>query len=257
MNFTAEQLQENFDKLISYIDKYFEGDRKEQLKKLYMDHEERLLLMPASGNINYHNCFPGGYVDHVIRVIDMAITVNEVWESYGANMNHTQEELIFAALNHDLGKIGTEQAEQYIINPSEWHRKNQGKIYTNNPVNSFMTVPDRSLKLLSDRGIKITDNEWFGIKLHDGMYEESNKPYYVNYNPESALRTNLPYILHQADILAARVEWEKEWLGTVGTTKPKEIKASTPGQFKQKADAAKLSSIGKNNPGLLNALKGL
>ena len=113
MNFTAEQLQENFDKLISYIDKYFEGDRKEQLKKLYMDHEERLLLMPASGNINYHNCFPGGYVDHVIRVIDMAITVNEVWESYGANMNHTQEELIFAALNHDLGKIGTEQAETF------------------------------------------------------------------------------------------------------------------------------------------------
>ena len=39
--------------------------------------------------------------------------------------------------------------------------------------------------------------------------------------------------------------------------KPKEVKASTPGQFKQKADAAKLSSIGKNNPGLLNALKGL
>jgi hypothetical protein len=221
MNFTAEQLQENFDKLISYIDKYFEGDRKEQLKKLYMDHEERLLLMPASGNINYHNCFPGGYVDHVIRVIDMAITVNEVWESYGANMNHTQEELIFAALNHDLGKIGTEQAEQYIINPSEWHRKNQGKIYTNNPVNSFMTVPDRSLKLLSDRGIKITDNEWFGIKLHDGMYEESNKPYYVNYNPESALRTNLPYILHQADMMASKVE--KDLIG-----KQLDVQSSAP-----------------------------
>jgi len=207
MNFTAEQLQENFDKLISYIDKYFEdGTRKEQLKKLYMDHEERLLLMPASGNINYHNCFPGGYIDHVIRVIDMAITVNEMWDSYGANMNHTQEELIFAALNHDLGKIGSEEAEQYIINPSEWHRKNQGKIYTNNPVNSFMTVPDRSLKLLSDRGIKVSSNEWFGIKLHDGMYEEANKPYYINYNPESALRTNLPYILHQADMMASKVE---------------------------------------------------
>ena len=59
MNLTAEQLQENFDKLISYIDKHFEGERKEQLLKLYNDHEERLLLMPASGNINYHNCFPG------------------------------------------------------------------------------------------------------------------------------------------------------------------------------------------------------
>lgn len=206
MNFTVEELQSNFDKLISYIEEHFEGTRKEQLVKLYMDHEERLMLMPASGNINYHNCFPGGYVDHVIRVIDMAIAVNTMWESYGANMNHTVEELVFAALNHDLGKIGTEEAEQYIPNPSEWHRKNQGKIYSNNPVNSFMTVPDRSLKLLADRGIAISENEWFGIKLHDGMYEEANKPYYVNYNPESSLRTNLPYILHQADMMASKVE---------------------------------------------------
>jgi hypothetical protein len=206
MNFTAEQLQENFDKLISYIDMHFQGERKEQLVQLYKDHEERLLLMPASGNINYHNCFPGGYVDHVIRVIDMAIAVNDMWESYGAKMNHTVEELVFAALNHDLGKIGTEEAEQYIPNPSDWHRKNQGKIYTNNPANSFMTVPDRSLKLLADRGIRVSENEWFGIKLHDGMYEEANKPYYVNFNPESSLRTNLPYILHQADMMASKVE---------------------------------------------------
>ena len=206
MNFTAEELQSNFDKLISYIEKHFEGTRKEQLVTLYKDHEERLMLMPASGNINYHNCFPGGYVDHVIRVIDMAIVVNEMWDSYGANMNHTVEELVFAALNHDLGKIGTEESEQYIPNPSEWHRKNQGKIYTNNPANSFMTVPDRSLKLLADRGILVSENEWFGIKLHDGMYEEANKPYYVNYNPESSLRTNLPYILHQADMMASKVE---------------------------------------------------
>ena len=109
-------------------------------------------------------------------------------------------------MNHDLGKIGTEEAEQYIHNPSDWHRKNQGKLYTNNPVNAFMTVPDRGLKLLYDRGITITDNEWFGIKLHDGMYEEANKPYYVSWNPDSALRTNLPYVLHQADCMAARIE---------------------------------------------------
>ena len=30
--------------------------------------------------------------------------------------------------------------------------------------------------------------------------------------PEQRPRTSLPYILHQADMLAARVEWEKEWL---------------------------------------------
>jgi hypothetical protein len=30
--------------------------------------------------------------------------------------------------------------------------------------------------------------------------------------PEQKPRTCLPYILHQADLLAARVEFEKEWL---------------------------------------------
>ena len=69
-----------------------------------------------------------------------------------------------------------------------------------------MTVPDRGLKLLYDRGITITDNEWFGIKLHDGMYEEANKPYYISWNPDSALRTNLPHVLHQADMMASCIE---------------------------------------------------
>jgi hypothetical protein len=209
MNYTAEQLLENFNELMSKIENNIEGDRAQQLIKLHTDHQERIMLMPASGNINYHNCFVGGYVDHIIRVMDCAVKVHQVWEEVGARVDYTVEELLFAALCHDLGKIGTEEAEQYIHNPSDWHRKNLGKLYTNNPVNSFMTVPDRSLKLLADRGIHVTDNEWFGIKLHDGLYEEANKPYYINFNPESALRTNLPYVLHQADLLASRVEKNK------------------------------------------------
>jgi hypothetical protein len=209
MNYTAEQLLENFNELMSKIENSIEGDRAQQLIKLHTDHQERIMLMPASGNINYHNCFVGGYVDHIIRVMDCAVKMHQVWEEAGARIDYTVEELLFAALCHDLGKIGTEEAEQYIHNPSDWHRKNLGKLYTNNPVNSFMTVPDRSLKLLTDRGIRVTDNEWFGIKLHDGLYEEANKPYYINFNPESALRTNLPYILHQADMKASRVEKNK------------------------------------------------
>jgi hypothetical protein len=58
-------------------------------------------------------------------------------------------------------------------------------------------------------------------------------------------------------MIAARVEWEKEWINKVGATKPKEVKPATPTQYKQQAEAKKLTNIGKNNPGLLNALKGL
>ncbi len=207
-NLTAEQLQENFLKLVGYIDLYIPGERGVDLKLLYNDHAERIMLMPASGNENYHNCFVGGYVDHVIRVIDTALDIAKLWKTYGAQESFTTEELVFAALNHDLGKIGTEEAEMYILNDSEWHRKNQGKIYKMNPANAFMTVPDRSLRLLAERGIPVSENEWFGIKLHDGMYDESNKHYYISYDVNSRLRTNLPYILHQADQMAARIEYE-------------------------------------------------
>jgi hypothetical protein len=208
MNFTPEQLQANYQELMGVIEKYFDGERKQKLTQLYTDHEERIMMMPASGTVHYHNCFTGGYVDHVLRVIRCALQVKALWEAEGAVINYTDEELVFAALNHDLGKIGSEEAEQYIHNPSDWHRKNQGKLYINNPANSFMIVPDRSLKLLADRGIKVSENEWYGIKLHDGMYEEANKPYYVGWNPDSALRTNISYVLHQADMMASRIEKE-------------------------------------------------
>ena len=71
-----------------------------------------------------------------------------------------------------------------------------------------MTVPDRSLFLLQARGIKISFNEYLGIKLHDGLYEDANKPYYISHAKESKLRTNLPIVLHHADHMAARIEFE-------------------------------------------------
>ena len=42
------------------------------------------------------------------------------------------------------------------------------------------------------------------------MYEEANKSYYVSYIPERQLRSNIAYILHQADMLATHVEYD-EW----------------------------------------------
>jgi hypothetical protein len=164
---------------------------------------------------------------------------------------------VFAAINHDLGKLGRDGKPAYLPNDSEWHIKNQGANYKPNVELPFIPIQDSSLFILQSAGIELTFNEWVAIKTHDGLYDDGNKAYLLSSQNESKLRSSLPLILHQADILAARVEWESEWLATVGTTKPKEVKASTPGQFKQKADNAKLSSIGKNNPGLLNALKGL
>ena len=72
-----------------------------------------------------------------------------------------------------------------------------------------MKVPDRGLWLLQHYGIKVTDKEYLGIKLTDGLYDEANKSYLMSYNPDFNLRSNMAYILHQADMMATHIEFDQ------------------------------------------------
>jgi hypothetical protein len=254
---SAEQIQANLERFYTIIEKYISEPRTTKLLALYQSQEDNLAFAPASSRASYHNAFPGGYVDHVNRVVEAAIKVTTLWSEMGATINFSMEELVFSAINHDLGKLGRDGQPAYLPNDSEWHVKNQGAIYKPNTELAFIPIQDSSLFILQQAGIELTFNEWTAIKTHDGLYDDGNKAYLISSQNESKLRTSLPLILHQADILAARVEWEKEWIDKVGLPTKKEVKASTPTQFKQKAESAKLANVAKGNPGLLNALKGL
>ena len=169
--------------------------------------------MPASHKIEYHNAFPGGYVDHVIRVVNCSLQLNKVWNMMGNDAStYTTEELVFAALNHDLGKIGNEEHESYIPQTDQWRRDKLNEVYKFNNQLEYMSVPDRSLYILSSNGISFSTNEMISIKLHDGLYDEANKSYLMSWNPESKPRSSISYILHQADLMASRIEFENEWL---------------------------------------------
>jgi len=254
---SAEQIQANLERFYSNIETYISEPRTTKLLALYQSQEDNLAFAPASSRASYHNAFPGGYVDHVNRVVEAALKVTKLWDNMGATINFTTEELVFSAINHDLGKLGRDGQPAYLPNDSEWHVKNQGAIYKPNTELPFIPIQDSSLFILQQAGIELTFNEWTAIKTHDGLYDDGNKAYLISSQNESKLRTSLPLILHQADILAARVEWEKEWIDKVGLPTKKEVKASTPTQYKQKADSTKLVNVAKGNPGLLNALKGL
>ena len=69
MSLTPEQISENWNTLLSTIDQYISSPRKEKLTDFYNKYEERLTLMPAAHKKEYHNAFPGGYIDHVNRVV--------------------------------------------------------------------------------------------------------------------------------------------------------------------------------------------
>ena len=210
---TPEQIQENWNKLIELVKDTFEeeSERREKLLKMYHYFEERMCLAPASGKEHFHNAYAGGYVEHVLHVTDLAQQIYSLWEKNGATVdNFTVEEVIFAALHHDLGKVGNLAEDNYIHNDSDWHRKNQGMIYKHNPRIEYMTITDRAIWILQHFGIKMTENEYIGLRLTDGLYEEANKTYYMNWSKDNQLKSNIAYILHQADLMATKIEYD-EW----------------------------------------------
>ena len=220
---TPEHLQHNWNNLIRLLEVNFSGERLENLLKMYDYFEERMMFAPASGREHFHNSHAGGYVEHVIHVATSALKIKAVWEQTGATIDFTDEELVFAALHHDLGKVGDLSEDYYSPNDSDWHRKNQGLIYKHNPNLEYMTVTDRALYLLQHFNVKLTNNEYIGLRLTDGMYEEANKSYYIAYQPERQLRTNIAYILHQADMMATHIE-KDFWMRGDYMPKPKKEK---------------------------------
>tara|TARA_R110002020_G_scaffold1553_1_gene6968 strand:+ start:814 stop:1569 length:756 start_codon:yes stop_codon:yes gene_type:complete len=251
MVLTAEQIQSNWNKFLSNIEKYITGDRKQLLLDFYNKFEERIAMMPASHKKEYHSAFPGGYVDHVNRVVDASLKIYDVWSEFEMDRStFTIEELVFSAINHDLGKMGDEEHESYIPQTDNWRREKLGEEYMHNKAIAFAAVPDRGLFLLQQHDIKYSFNEMVAIQTHDGLYDPANEKYLKSFMPETKPRTSLPFILHQADMMAARIEFEKEWL-------PK-FKGKTPNEPKVKKLDVKTKALGSiKSEGLKNMLDSL
>ena len=99
---TAEQIQDNWTKLIDTIEGFISDDRKENLLKMYDDFKDRMMFAPASAKAAFHNAMPGGYVEHILHIIQHSLELKQVWEKNGAMINFTDEELVFAAMHHDF-----------------------------------------------------------------------------------------------------------------------------------------------------------
>jgi hypothetical protein len=184
---------------------------------MYEELSDKVCTAPASGNSNYHNCFPGGYIDHVNRVVRSALMLYDIWTTNGAIVGeYSKAELVFAAINHDLGKVGTETEDYYIPNDSKWHVE-RGQIYKINTNLTFMKVPDRSLYMLQRFGIPVSESEYLAIKLHDGMYAKGNESYLMT-NSEMSLKNNMPILLHHADHMASQIEEANRHKGYTNNT---------------------------------------
>jgi hypothetical protein len=156
--------------------------------------------------------------------------------------------------------MGDEEQESYVPQTDQWRKDKLGEDYTFNTKVPFASVPDRGLYLLQAHDIKYSFNEMVAIQTHDGLYDEANKKYLMGYLTEQKPRTALPYIIHQADLMAARIEFEREWLpklqGSVDTSK-KGFTLETNKKYPSK-DSKQTKALGSlKNEGLKNLLDNL
>jgi len=119
-NLTEQQLLDNYQKLLDVVEEHFDGERKEKILKMYDFFKERIIVAPASGKPNYHYCFVGGYVEHVLHIVQTAKELMGVYERVGGVIDFTLEELVFSALHHDLGKVGDLEHEYYLPQEDDW-----------------------------------------------------------------------------------------------------------------------------------------
>ena len=243
MSLSAEKIQKNYEKHLKIVDTYI-GDRKDSIKSMINHMEETYVMAPASGKSWYHSAFARGYVDHVNRVVEYAVKQSRLYEEMGGSIDYTEEELVFAALFHDLGKLGDGDSPNYIPQTDKWRQDKLSEMYTFNPYLDFMLIPDRSLFILQKFGIKVSKNEFLAIRLHDGVFDKANEAYFFSNVESSRQKTSIVSVLHTADFLASKVEYDI-WKKNGGTSKPKRQK-TTSSSGKAVKSSESLSKMLKN-----------
>ena len=240
---SAENIQKNYQKHLKIIDTYI-GERKESVLAMINHMEDNYVMAPASGRSWYHNAFAGGYVDHVNRVVEYAVKQMRLYKEMGGEVDFTEEELVFAALFHDLGKLGDGDSPNYIPQTDKWRQDKLSEMYTYNPDLDFMLIPDRSLFILQKFGVKVSKNEFLGIRLHDGVFDKANEAYFFSNVESSRQKTSIVSVLHSADFLASKVEYDM-WKRNGGSSAPKTQKTkSTTGKRVNSSEG--LSNMLKN-----------
>jgi hypothetical protein len=206
-----EEIELNYKEFLDYISKNFSGDRKKKLLALYGEDALgfSLATAPASMCEHFHLCHPGGYLQHIMNVVKMSFASKKLFEIAGAKIDFTDEQMVFAALHHDLGKLGDpEFGEYYAPQDQDWKYK-KGEFYKMNPNLPYMEVTDRAVFLLQKYEVKYDWKEYLGMKLADGLFNDATEKYLKQYNQDLYMKTNLPRIIHSADYAACRGEYDK------------------------------------------------
>ncbi len=189
-------MSENMDRIIAIIDKMENKDVKNGLLELLDKVGGRYFTNPASARVAYHNCCVGGLADHSLRVYD---NLKYLRDNFAPQIS--DDSIAIMALFHDLGKVGTLEENYFIQNDSTWHVEKLGELYKHNEGLGYLGTAQRSLRLLTQFNVELSEDEYRAIIIHDGQYIPENKSYAHKEGWHGLL-------LHQADMIACKMEHE-------------------------------------------------
>lgn len=146
---------------------------------------EDLYTAPASNMESMYNAYPGGLVDHILKVTKYAVMLND---TIPENMRVDKKSIIKVCFLHQIGKVFL-----YKFCESEWHRKNTGKMYDFNEDLVSMKVGERSAYYALSHGVYLTEEEYQAIVNYDKPEDDKQSKWYG---------TTLSTILKQANELS-------------------------------------------------------
>lgn len=158
---------------------------------------ENFFLSPASPMRDMNNAFPGGLLDHAIKVAKYAVYINNCLPE---NIREDISSVIKVSFLSEIGKTNL-----FVPCKSEWHIQNQGKYYEFNEELTSMRVGERSVYYALSNGVKLTEDEHQAILNHDKSEEDKQARWYSS---------KLGQILKQATDIAILEEKESLKNGT-------------------------------------------
>jgi hypothetical protein len=181
---------ENLKKVEKFVTTSVKSSKQKQdaLLNILSANSEPLLLAPSSTKTEFHGAFPGGLVEHSLKVLKNMSILNNSFE-----VKLSIEEMVVVSLFHDLGKVGDGTEEYYLPKNSSWHA-DRGIFYEVNPVLSSWKVSQLSLFHLQRAGVSLSKDEYAAIATFDQGVRSAEMP--------SVGESSLAVLLRQAIGLA-------------------------------------------------------
>ena len=164
-----EKIVQQYEKYLSVLQKVLSPENFESFEKLSNDLGERLAVAPR-GLTDQTGGEPGALIDFSIAT---ASSVKKISGNFAIDVRSA----IKVALLHELGKVGCVQQDLFLPQDSDWHKEKLGQNYKYNSDSRKMSVAHRTLSLLSQYRVSLTEDEFVALQTSQGLHLEENRFY--------------------------------------------------------------------------------